>query len=120
MSTIFNPLMSPVGKIKPVVTLTKSTSSVAVGRPKTAKLLTKPEALFNPLDNVVQASSNGLDLESTSAIHNMTVGTCPKCQTSMGTGVLSNQDSVYFCHNCAVSTPVQDGGPQVQPSPFTL
>lgn len=111
MSTIFNPLLAATQVKKPQ----ESVSTSKPGR-KTAKLLTKPEVLFNPLDNLpLQSLSNGLDLESTSAIHNMTIGTCPKCQTTMGRGILANSDTVYFCHSCAVSTPVQDSG-NLQPT----
>lgn len=119
MSTIFNPLMALQGKQE---TVSNSSSRNQKQQPprKTARLLPKPDTLFNPLDALPQQSlSNSLDLESTSAIHNMTIGTCPKCQTPMGRGILANSDAVYFCHSCAVSTPIQDAGnsqPQVQPT----
>lgn len=74
--------------------------------------------IFNPLfsqretnaPSVATASvgSDSRGIVSTSAIFNEKIGVCPKCKNNMITGVIANNDTVYFCPGCRVSEPLAD------------
>lgn len=71
--------------------------------------------IFDPLfsaiadgPKVATASGDSKGMMSTSAIFNEQVGVCPKCKNNMMTGVIANNDTVYFCMACRVSEPLAD------------
>lgn len=88
MSKIFNPLADIGMPVKPTAPV----------------VATENPAIFNALSGVVEASAQ----VSESAVFNTDVGICPKCKNSMNTAVLANNDSVYFCSGCKVSSPLKD------------
>ena len=77
-----------------------------------------PRKIFNPLfhattpsvgeNNAATASSSDKGMVATAAIFNEKVGECPKCKTSMQSAQIANNDTVFFCSACRVSTPMQD------------
>lgn len=62
----------------------------------------KVEALFGAF-----CSSNSADeqQESTSALLNEDVGTCPKCKKSFGVAFVDGFE-VYYCEQCRVTHPI--------------
>ncbi len=61
-------------------------------------------AIFNPLTAL--SSTTGEEHEvSLSSLHNSDIGCCPKCKSTMGTAVIANQDTVFYCPKCRVALP---------------
>jgi hypothetical protein len=93
MSSIFNPLADVTPA--PQVAISADTD--------------KSTAIFNPLSSILTSTSSPYDTNtSESAVTNTDVGVCPKCKSGMTRAVITNQDTVYFCATCRVSSPLQD------------
>jgi hypothetical protein len=60
---------------------------------------------FNPLTDALPEKPASDRLESTSALFNEVVGTCPKCKEPFGSGFVNNV-AVYYCDKCRVSHPI--------------
>jgi hypothetical protein len=108
MKKIFNPLDT--------VSQSTSAASHAVAAPNKHKNPRKGQLkktkgnIFNPLALVpTSVSTSDLGpLLSESAFVNDKVGVCPKCNTAMGSAMIANGDSVYYCDKCRVSHPMPD------------
>lgn len=61
--------------------------------------------VFNPLAALANASGSELDT-SLSAMSNSDVGVCPKCKSPMGSALIANKDSVYYCLKDRVALPM--------------
>ncbi len=63
----------------------------------------KVEALFGAFCSSNKSADE--QQESTSALLNEDVGTCPKCKKSFGTATVDGV-AVYYCEPCRVSHPI--------------
>lgn len=69
--------------------------------------------IFNPLQAIAQAAtaadeSEPAEMKSTSSVQNIKVGICPKCDEDMTRAVIANDETVFYCEGCRVSTPLPD------------
>lgn len=65
--------------------------------------------IFNPLDHVSLASGDDntdVRMTSLSRMENEQVGVCPKCNKPMGTAIIENDDTVFYCETDRVATPM--------------
>jgi hypothetical protein len=61
--------------------------------------------IFNPLNHI--STSSEVEV-SESRFVNDRPGVCPKCNESMSTAKLANDDEVYFCERDCVTAPMVD------------
>jgi formamidopyrimidine-DNA glycosylase len=64
--------------------------------------------IFNPLAASNVSQSSDVKQEATASMQNTKVGICPKCDENMTRAVIANQDTVFYCEACRVSTPLPD------------
>lgn len=64
--------------------------------------------IFNPLAANNTSQSSDQKQEATASMQNTKVGICPKCDDNMTRAVIANNDSVFYCEACRVSTPLPD------------
>lgn len=71
--------------------------------------------IFNPLkelmrehESISSSADGAAPMTSTSSVQNMRVGYCPKCKEEMGRAIIANDDTVFYCGSCRVSTPLPD------------
>lgn len=70
--------------------------------------------IFNPLHQLSATASAEIEedakgeMQSTSSVRNTKIGVCPKCDDDMGRAVIANNETVYYCEACRVSTPLPD------------
>jgi hypothetical protein len=70
--------------------------------------MTIKRTIFNPLAQTNTSQSSAEPHEATAAVQNVQVGVCPKCNDNMSRAVIANNDSVFYCEACRVSTPMPD------------
>ncbi len=86
--------------------MTSKRISISLAEPAVAAVPAPAvKRIFNPLDSVV-ASSESDEFTSLSRIINSDVGVCPKCGKAMGTAIIANNDTVFYCEADRVSTPM--------------
>ncbi len=85
-----------------------STQRIKIGmKEPVTPAVAAPRKIFNPLDEIAVASdSEEPRQESLSTIINEAVGICPKCKKTMGTAIIANNDTVFYCDADRVSAPM--------------
>lgn len=64
--------------------------------------------IFNPLAPTGVSQSSAENHAATAAVENVQVGVCPKCKENMTRATIANNDTVFYCEACRVSTPLPD------------
>lgn len=64
-------------------------------------------AIINLLNLQKQVPSNA-ERQTSVSMTNTIVGTCPKCQKSMSSALIINNEDVYYCESCRVCLPRQN------------
>ncbi len=61
---------------------------------------------FNPVKNDVENIPKEEKIESKSAMVNDNTGSCPKCGTAYGTARIAENEVVFHCKSCRVTSPI--------------